>query len=205
MQLFSPSLLCRRSLHPREKLHWLYACARPCPAPCAHMIRHRHTHLDLGACVCLQVVDGICDVFILPCSKFKNGVSVQLMNSYKRGLPPLGVRHCANVVPSHRPRMHYSVCGCAGCTDARDYEKQPAHRIMFHTVSGGCNRARSHHRAPRTCVCLNPVMTQGSWGQALGLGFAGAIVRSINAAGARIRVTGAIRVRDTVKLGLTSI
>ena len=34
----------------------------------------------------------------------------------------------------------------------------------------------------------------------LGLGVAGAMDRSITATGARIRVTGAIRVRDTVKI-----
>ena len=45
-------------------------------------------------------------------------------------------------------------------------------------------------------ACLNPVMTQ----VVLGLGVAGAMDRSITATGARIRVTGAIRVRDTVKI-----
>ena len=45
-------------------------------------------------------------------------------------------------------------------------------------------------------ACLNPVMTQVG----LGLGVAGAMDRSITATGARIRVTGAIRVRDTVKI-----
>ena len=45
-------------------------------------------------------------------------------------------------------------------------------------------------------ACLNPVMTQVG----LGLGVAGAMDRSITTTGARIRVIGAIRVRDTVKI-----
>ena len=59
-------------------------------------------------------------------------------------------------------------------------------------------------RAPQVGVTLNPVMTQVGLG--LGVVVAGAMDRSITVTGARIRVTGTIRVRDTVKIiGLKSM